>query len=150
MEFLEALEQTGFARSLKASFFIYPVVNALHVLSIGMVLTSVMLIDLRVLGAFKAMERQAFIPLLRRVALTGFCGALLTGFAMFSIRATEYAAMPVFIAKMGLIALAVLNFLVFAGLRPGASGPNFLNASAALSLVLWLGVLLCGRFIGFL
>jgi len=150
MEFLGALEQSGLARSLKASFVIYPVVNALHVLSLGMVLTSVMLIDFRILGVFQALDRQSFIALLRRVALTGFCGALLTGFAMFSIRASEYAAMPVFLAKVSLIVLAVLNFLFFLSLREGVSSPNLLRASAALSLILWLGVLLCGRFIGFL
>jgi hypothetical protein len=150
MEFLGALEQSGLALSLKASFVIYPVVNALHVLSIGMVLTSVMLIDFCILGVFQALDRQSFIALLRRVALTGFCGALLTGFAMFSIRASEYAAMPVFLAKVSLIVLAVLNFLFFLSLREGVSSPNLLRASAALSLILWLGVLLCGRFIGFL
>jgi hypothetical protein len=109
MEIWEAIEQLGAVRALKGSFFTYPIVNALHIMSIGALWTSVLLMDLRVLGAFSSVERAPFVRLLRRVALAAFCGALLTGPLMFAIRASEYAAMPVFLAKMGLIVLAGLN-----------------------------------------
>ncbi|MBA3446818.1 MAG: hypothetical protein H0T56_04285 [Pseudaminobacter sp.] len=147
MEFLAGVEQLGAVRALKSSFFAYPVVNALHILSIGAVLTSVMLMDLRILGAFASIEQAPFIRLLRRVALTAFCGAVLTGVSMFAIRATEYAAMPVFLAKMALIVLAGLNFLAFQRMAGKSGGTRFL---AAASIVLWIGVLFAGRFIGFL
>ena len=151
MEFLEALEQTGLARALKTSFFAYPIVNALHILSIGAVLTSVMLMDLYVLGAIRAVAKAPFMALLRRVALIAFCGALVTGFAMFAIKATDYAAMPVFLAKMTLVALAALNFLFFLRLdRQAEMRSKWIRISAGASLGLWIGVLLCGRFIGFL
>jgi hypothetical protein len=151
MEFLEALEQSGLARALKTSFFAYPVVNALHILSIGAVLTSVMLMDLRVLGAIRTVAKAPFMALLRRVALIAFCGALVTGFAMFAIKATEYAAMPIFLAKMTLIVLAALNFLLFLKFDRQAEMPSkWVRVSAIVSLALWIGVLLCGRFIGFL
>ena len=151
MEFLEALEQSGLARALKTSFFAYPIVNALHILSIGAVLTSVMLMDLYVLGVIRAVAKAPFMALLRRVALIAFCGALITGFAMFAIKATDYAAMPVFLAKMTLIALAALNFLFFLKLdQPTEMPSTWVRISAIVSIGLWLGVLLCGRFIGFL
>ncbi len=66
---------------------------------------------------------------------------------MFAIRATEYAAMPVFLAKMALIVLAGLNFLAFQRMAGKSGGTRFL---AAASIVLWIGVLFAGRFIGFL
>lgn len=153
MEFFDALEQTGFARALKSSFLAYPLVNALHILSIGAVLTGVVLMDLRVLGAFQDMARTPFVHLLRRVVLTAFCGALATGLAMFSIKAGDYAAMPVFLAKMTLIALAAGNFFFFLRLEQGTGGEVSgiaIRFSATASILLWLGVLLCGRFIGFL
>ncbi|MCV3239167.1 hypothetical protein [Mesorhizobium sp. ZC-5] len=151
MEFLEALEQSGLARAFKTSFFAYPIVNALHILSIGAVLTSVMLMDLYVLGAIRAVAKAPFMALLRRVALIAFCGALVTGFAMFAIKATNYAAMPVFLAKMTLVALAALNFLFFLRLDRQAEMPSkWIRVSAMTSLGLWIGALLCGRFIGFL
>lgn len=151
MEFLEALEQSGLARSLKASFFAYPIVNALHILSIGAVLTSVMLMDLHVFGAIRAVAKAPFMALLRRVALIAFCGALITGFAMFAIKATDYAAMPIFLAKMTLIVLAALNFLFFLRFDQKTAVPSKgIRVSAIVSIGLWIGVLLCGRFIGFL
>ena len=54
-EFLAGIEQLAFARWLKASFVAYPVVNALHIMSIGALLTSVVLMDLRICGAFRSL-----------------------------------------------------------------------------------------------
>ncbi len=153
MEFFGALEQSALARALKASFVAYPIVNALHIFSIGAVLTSVILMDLRVLGAIRTVAQAPFVALLRRMALVAFCGAILTGFAMFTIKAAQYATMPVFLAKMGLIVLAILNFLIFLRLeRQMGDGKSStaLRFSAMASIGLWIGVLLCGRFIGFL
>jgi hypothetical protein len=149
MEFWEAIEQFGAVRAVKSSFFTYPIVNALHIMSIGALWTSVLLMDLRVLGAFSSVERAPFVRLLRRVALAAFCGALLTGPLMFAIRASEYAAMPVFLAKMGLIVLAGLNFILFQRLA-GGNEKEGLQLPAAASIVLWTAVLFAGRFIGFM
>ena len=61
--------------------------------------------------------------------------------------------MPVFLLKLGLIAAAVANFLVFArstGQERGGVPRRLCACRRRPSIVLWLGVLLCGRFIGFL
>ena len=152
MDVFTGLEQSGMARALKSSFFIYPLVNALHILSIGVLLTSVILMDLRLLGAFQSIARTPFVALMRRLALTAFGGAIVTGFAMFTVRASEYAAMPVFLTKMALIALAAANFLLFLSLdrRKFSAASPAARLSAVASIGLWLGVLFCGRFIGFL
>ncbi|TIX76756.1 MAG: hypothetical protein E5V21_19820, partial [Mesorhizobium sp.] len=112
-EFLAGIEQLAFVRALKASFVAYPIVNALHIMSIGALLTSVWLMDLRILGAFRSLPQAAFVALLRRTALIAFAGALVTGLLLFSVRASEYAAKPIFLTKMTLILLAGINFLVF-------------------------------------
>ncbi|RUZ42988.1 hypothetical protein EN956_34850, partial [Mesorhizobium sp. M7A.F.Ca.CA.004.05.2.1] len=77
-EFLAGIEQFALARWLKGSFIAYPIVNALHILSIGALLTSVLLMDLRICGAFRSLPHAAFVALLRRVALGAFVGALVT------------------------------------------------------------------------
>lgn len=104
--------------------------------------------DLRLLGLFARLERAPFVDLLRRLAIIAFAGAVATGIALFSIRATEYAFNPAFLVKMGLIGLAGANVLahrLVAGRHPPAA-----RASALLSLLLWPAILLAGRFIGFL
>ncbi|MER8523298.1 hypothetical protein NKI48_34470 [Mesorhizobium sp. M0644] len=152
--FFAGIEQLALVRGLKASFVAYPIVNALHIMSIGALLTSVWLIDLRILGAFRSLPQAAFVALLRRTALGAFGGALVTGSLLFSVRASEYAAMPIFLAKMTLILLAGANFLVFMRLCRARGGDEPAGGTvtilAVLSLVLWTSVLFAGRFIGFL
>lgn len=153
-EWLGALERLGAVQALKTSFFAYPIVNALHIAAVGALLTSVVLMDLRLLGAFGDLPGQAFVRLMRRVALAAFGLAVATGAAMFAVRASDYAANPLYWAKMALIMLAGLNFLAFSALerrRQHASEP--LSAidqlSVVISLVVWPSVLLVGRFLGF-
>ena len=116
MEFLEGIEQLGAVRLLKASFVAYPIVNALHIAAIGMLFTSVVLLDLAVLGVIRSLPRREFIALFRRVALIAFAVAVLTGVTLFSVKASDYVEMPVFLLKLGLIALAAINFLIFSAL----------------------------------
>ncbi|TIR41806.1 MAG: hypothetical protein E5X64_07705 [Mesorhizobium sp.] len=150
--YLAGIEQLALVRALKASFVAYPIVNALHIMSIGALLTSVWLMDLRVLGAFRSLPYAAFIALLRRTAFAAFAGALVTGSLLFSVRASEYAAMPIFLTKMTLILLAGANFLVFMRRAKGGDEPagGTVTILAVLSLALWTSVLFAGRFIGFL
>lgn len=149
-EFFAGIEQFALARWLKASFIAYPVVNALHIMSIGALLTSVLLMDLRICGAFRSLPYAAFVALLRRIALSAFAGALVTGSLLFSVKASTYAAMPVFLAKMALILLAGVNFFAFLRLARGGDEPAGSAILAVLSILLWTSVLFAGRFIGFL
>ena len=149
-ELLAGIEQLAVARWLKASFIAYPIVNALHIMSIGALLTSVMLMDLRICGAFRSLPYAAFVALLRRTASGAFAGALVTGSLLFSVKASTYAAMPIFLAKMALILLAGVNFFAFMRSARGGDEPAGGTILAVLSLVLWISVLFAGRFIGFL
>ncbi|RUU76682.1 DUF6644 family protein [Mesorhizobium sp. M7A.F.Ca.MR.362.00.0.0] len=149
-EFFAGIEQLALARWLKASFIAYPVVNALHIMSIGALLTSVVLMDLRICGALRSLPYAAFVALLRRTALAAFVGALVTGSLLFSVKASTYAAMPVFLAKMALILLAGVNFFTFLRFARGGDEPAGSAILAVLSILLWTSVLFAGRFIGFL
>jgi hypothetical protein len=153
-ELLANIEQLAFVRGLKASFVAYPIVNALHIMSIGTLLTSVMLMDLRIVGAFGSMPREPFVALLRRTTFVAFAGALITGSLLFSVKASEYATMPIFLTKMALILLAGANFLAFMRFSRARSADEpaggTVTVLAVLSLVLWTSVLFAGRFIGFL
>ena len=151
-DWLTAIEQLGAVRALKGSFYAYPIINALHVLAVGVLLTTVLLMDLRVVGLIRSLPEAAFVRLLRRYALGAFGIAVLTGATMFSVRAVDYAAMPLFLAKMALIGLAGINFVAFSVLdkRRGQGRPSgAVGVLAILSVLIWLAVLLAGRFLGF-
>lgn len=153
MDLLLAIERFGPVEAVKTSFVVYPLVNAAHVLAVGALLTSVILMDLRLLGMFRDIAAGPFVALLRRVALGSFMLAVATGIVLFSVRASEYGTMPLYWVKMGLILLAGLNFALFAAIdrqRPAnAPLPAASQASVLLSLLLWPSILVVGRFLGF-
>lgn len=145
---LAAVEASPPAAALRASFYAYPLVNAAHVLAVGGLVASVILLDLRLLGAFAAVERQPFARLMRRAALVLFAAAVLTGAALFSVQARDYAANPAFLAKLALLAVAIGNFLLLA--PAGGAAPTVVARTGAIvSLMVWPCVLVAGRFIGF-
>lgn len=150
---LLAIERLPPVEALKTSFVAYPLVNALHILAIGMLLTSVVVMDLAVLGAIRSLPVDRLVRLMRRFAIAAFVVALASGLTLFSVRASEYAGNPAFLVKLGLIAAAGVNFILFMGLagrnHVATSSPGA-RMTAALSIALWLSVLIAGRFIGFL
>lgn len=147
---LEAVEASTPAQALKTSFVIYPVVNAAHILAVGALVTTVLLMDLRLLGFLGSVEAGGFRRLMRRVALGAFAAAVVTGGLLFSVRATEYAANPAFLTKLSLIGLAGLNLVVFAALERRCGVTGVPRSSVIVSMLIWPLVLLAGRFIGFL
>ena len=149
-DLLKALEDTAAAQFLKTSFVVYPLVNAAHILAIGALVTTVLLMDLRLLGYLASVERANFRRLMQRVALGAFATAAVTGGLMFSVRARDYADNPAFLAKIALVALGGLNFLIISRLERGAGGAAVPRLPIAMSLLIWPLALIAGRFIGFL
>ena len=79
------------------------------------------------------------------------------GMLLFSIRAVQYAGTTLFQIKMALVACGIANALLLrkataweAGQNEiGTTPPLRLRASGALSIILWLSVIACGRFVAF-
>ncbi|HBM62784.1 MAG TPA: DUF2214 domain-containing protein [Pseudomonas sp.] len=128
----------------------YLLVNAAHIASLGLLIGTIVTLDLRLLGAFRQMPLALLGPLLSRMAACGLLLAMLTGAWLFLVNAVDYAANPVLRIKLGLIALAVLNALwlhrrAWTQERPSPA----VRLHGALSLLLWPSVLVAGRWIGF-
>ncbi|GLR49108.1 DUF2214 domain-containing protein [Shinella yambaruensis] len=156
MEALAWLSTTPVAAALKASGTLYLVVNAAHILSIGLVVGAILPLDLRLVGLIRAAPIAAIGPLLSRTAATGVVAALATGLCLFSVRPQEYAGNPAFLVKVALVALGIVNALVLhaRGAWQAAmatdSAPPALRMQALLSMVIWVGVVLAGRWIAFI
>lgn len=95
-------------------------------------------------------------PYLSRTAAIGVALAIATGFCLFSVRPVEYAANPAFLTKMTLLALGVLNAAILHltpqwrdAVKGGPLSPR-VRLSALLSMSIWTGAVLAGRWIGFL
>lgn len=148
-ELLAWIEGLPPAAALRTSFVAYPLVNAAHILAIGMLVTSVLVMHWALLVPRRSLPEEMITPQLRPVAIVAFLVAALTGFALFSIRATDYAGNPAFLVKLALVAAAIGNFIVFIALARSGASERTRRGSAVLSSVLWISALVAGRFIGF-
>ena len=137
---LEALESFGPAQLLRTSFVLYPLLNAVHILAIGTLVTTAALMDLRILGLGRGVAVEAVVAHLRPVAVAALAVAALSGFLLFTVQAVDYAANPAFQIKMLLLVLAVANALAFTSFRAHRHPGRIAAAMAALSLGLWLSV----------
>ena len=147
---LAALEATVLAEAIRRSVWAYPLLETVHIASIGALVGSVLLLELRVFGLGREIGVVPLARLVLRTALAGFACAVASGSLLFVSAATEVAANPAFQAKLVLILIAGLNAVVFHA-RGGLRGRDTLaRLQAAASLLLWLSVLAAGRLIAYL
>jgi hypothetical protein len=141
VDWLLAVQGTGFAQGLRASTWAYPIVATLHAVGASLAVGAVVLMDLRVLGWGASLDRAAVLRFALPVALTGAALALVAGVAMFSTGAAHYARNPAFLFKMAVLVFALWNAVAF---HRSAAAPGRLHAAA--SLVAWFGVVAGGIF----
>jgi hypothetical protein len=141
---------------LRDSGTAYLFVNATHILGIGLLLGSILPLDLRLLGFFRNAPLAIIGPFLLRVAATGAITAILAGLWLFSVKPAEYIVNTAFLVKMALLAVAFGVILLQhrsqdfrVALQCGRIGVA-VRIRAAVSALLWLSILLAGRWIGFL
>ena len=142
-----AIEMSAVGVAMRASFWLYPAVNIAHVLAIATLFGSVLLCDLSLAGAASRETAAALLRLARPIMLGAFAIAAASGILMFTADARVLGANPFLGAKLALIALAGLNFLVFT--RMQARGSRAVRPAAMLSLLLWLAIVACGRAIAY-
>jgi hypothetical protein len=149
---LEAIGSWPGAIWLQQSATAYLFINAAHILGIGLLLGSILPLDLRLLGLFRKFPVEVLGPFLVRAAATGLTLAVVTGLWLFSVKPADYLANEAFRWKVILLVIALVN-VAFQHRGAKAAGIEHTPAtsiSAALSLCLWLSVLVAGRWIGFL
>jgi hypothetical protein len=157
-DLIALLENSGLADNVRENDLLFPVVESVHVLAICLVVGSILVVDLRLLGLAStrwpvSRLTWAILPL----TWVAFVVAVASGGLMFISNATKYLGNGFFVAKMILIGIAGLNMVVFhfVGARDlskwdDQSRPPFsARLAGGLSLLLWVAVVACGRWIGF-
>ncbi len=147
-----ALEGTALAQLLRSSRWGYAALNATHIFGVALLIGSVVPLNLRLLGIWHAVSREAVVRVLAPVAATGLGLALLTGPLLFSVRAREYSGVEFLQLKLAFIAVGVLSALALCrthGFLLRDAPRARLAGHALLSTVCWLGALVCGRLIAF-
>jgi uncharacterized membrane protein len=156
--FLATLQSSSVAVAIRNSLYIFPLIESAHVCGLAMVFGSIAIIDLRLLGL--ASTRRPFRRLASDILKWTWAAFLLTaitGALMFITNAAVYYHNWFFRAKMAALVLAGINMIVFELTTArtihqwdkAPSAPPAGKAAAVLSLVLWIGIIFLGRWIGF-
>jgi hypothetical protein len=155
---LKALEDTRLADGIRHSLYAFPLLESLHVMALSVVFGTIIIVDLRLLGLASTRRPVTRVTAeLLRWTWSAFAAAAVTGALMFLTNARVYANNTSFRVKMLLLALAGLNMIIFhrTALRTIArwdrdsATPGASKSAAALSMVLWVGIIVAGRVIGF-
>ena len=157
-EFLRSLETSGLAAWIVGSLYAFPLIESFHVIGLSLVFGTIAILDLRLLGL--ASVRRPFATVASDVtkwtwAAFGLTAA--TGALMFVTNPVAYYQNLQFRFKIALLLLAGLNLLIFnatAGRsvrlwNTAKAAPPAGRLAGALSLVLWIGVIFLGRWVGF-
>lgn len=143
------MEASPFGVWASQSALAYPIANTLHVIGAILLVGSIGLLDLRVLGYARAAPLIVLSRALTPLGLAGFGVMLLSGSVLFAADARALVASPVFGTKVVLILLGGLNALAFHRAWRGETPSARAKALAALSLALWLSVVVAGRWIAY-
>ena len=157
------LAGTSASDVIQKTLWVIPVMQTIHILSVAMVFSSVVVIELRILGVTKSqtIEQTAhrFVPWIfggiAVLALTG--SVLIIGEPKRSLLSYEFQM------KMLYLAVAVAFTLAFAhsvrqhapvwqtagGPTQRASGRTMVNALALVALLVWSMVVVYGRWIAY-
>lgn len=156
--FFQRLHETQVASAIRENANAFPWLESVHVLAITLVFGTIVIVDLRMLG-YAAHRRGLRRLILDMLPFTwaAFAIAVVTGSLMFISNAVTYAANPQFQWKMLAILAAGINMAIFhmtahrriADWDEAVPTPLSARLAGATSLVLWMVVIVLGRFVGF-
>lgn len=141
---------------LQRSGTAYLLVNALHIAGVSLLVGGILPLDLRLIGFFRSVPLTAIGPFLSRSTGVGLVVAIMTGLWLFTVKPAEYVGNTAFQCKIALLILALANVVLqhrSRHLRIALAGGELhlsVRLVACCSAVLWLSVLVAGRWIGFL
>ena len=157
-EFCKWLAATSLSQTIQTTGWIIPALQTIHILSVAVVFSSAILVDLRI---WRLLERDVPMPEVARRFLPTVWPVLLilltTGSLLIIGEPRRSLLNSTFYLKMALLAVAIV---LTAGLqRSISSSPNSWDRNrarrmagrfaASVSILVWCGILFAGRWIAY-
>ena len=152
LELFKTIENSGLGKAIRDSKCLFPVIEAFHLLGLAVIGGAVLIVDLRLLGF---VLREQPVSQIARDAQPWLIGSLIvmlvSGSLLFSSEATKCYYHDAFWVKMSSLALAILfTFTVRRKVTQAKElAPMWSKLVAVVSVALWSGVGIGGRWIGF-
>jgi len=158
---LGALEASGLGRAMREWLWLYPSVEIVHIVGIGLLFGSIAVLDLRLLGVSRGIPVKTLARHVLPWTAASFLLIVPSGLMMFTAHAGDFISSPVFVIKMGLIMAAGLNAALFHAITfPSVAvwdaeemrklpPPPSVRLAGAASLLIWIAVIACGRLLAY-
>jgi uncharacterized membrane protein len=157
--FCHAVGRTSVAHVMGGSTWLFPLVETIHLSAMVLLVGSITVFDLRLLGiSLRGESVSALAERLLPFTWTAFAIMAVTGSLLFTSDAViKYCPNPAFHIKLVLILFAGLNMSVFhftvyrnvSKWDHSPTPPLWAKLVGTFSVVLWAGVVVAGRWIGF-
>ena len=154
LPFFRWCDQTWLGETIRNSRIIFPIVETFHLLALTILFGAVIVLNLRLCGLI--MKNQPVQQLARDLspwAMSSLVVILVSGVMLFTSEAMKcYASVPFQVKMSFLFAALVFHFTVHWKITRGDRDPGLLSGIVVggINFLLWFGVGLGGRAIGFL
>lgn len=148
------LEHTPFALAIAESTWLFPLIEGSHIMALPLSVGMIVILDLRLLGlAFRDGSVSRIMREVVRWSKVGFAVAFITGVLLFTTHAGKAYGNGFFRVKLMLLLILGINAAVYQMvIYPKMTEwdlarrtPAGARLCAGLSLVAWIGVIICGR-----
>jgi hypothetical protein len=155
LQIIQRLNDTHWSTALREGDLAFPIIESFHILALGFSVGMIMLVDLRLMGlSFRRIRASDLIQQFEPWAMGGFTVMIISGLLLFFAEPLKAYTTIAFRIKVLLLILAGLNVWLFhRGIYHRVSqwdDSTILPWQAKLtgysSLILWLGIIVCGRW----
>jgi hypothetical protein len=157
-EISHQIQSIGFLTYIRESGYTYPMILSIHLATIAVFGGMILMTDLRILGlAMRSVPVSEVYGQLRAWKQLGFVIMVTMGLLLALSEMDKYYGNPYFLMKMSLLVLVAVHAIVFRksvygnteALDRAPQMPAVAKIAAISSLVLWIGIASCGRWIAY-
>ena len=154
LPFFQWCYQSAIGETIRESIWLFPVIEAFHLIGLGLTVGAVLMVDLRLLGVGLRQQPVAELAAAVEPWLLGSLTLMITsGTLLFLSEAVKcYYSFPFWVKMTSLFLVLLFTFTVRRRVtRTGLASdrPLLGQVTALVSLTLWFGVAWGGRWIGF-
>ena len=158
---LGALESSALGQAMRQWLWLYPSVEIVHIVGIALLFGSIAVMDLRLLGVSRNIPIRALARHVLPWSAASFLLIIPSGLLMFTAHASEFIDSEVFVVKMLLILAGGVNAALFHTITFRTADvwdteemrklppPPSARAAGAISLLVWISVIACGRLLAY-
>jgi hypothetical protein len=158
IEICHYIQNTSWAEGLRQADFAFPLIEGTHIMALSISVGLILMLDLRLLRlAFQSERVSKVMHQVMPWALPGFAIMFVTGLVLFLAQAESAYTNYYFRVKMLMLLALGVNAAIFqfkfypnmAAWDLGETVPAGAKVVAAISLVFWMLVIVCGRLMAY-